>query len=331
MMLTVKGTPREKKVFAFTLKRQSRVTGNFSLLAPYPSRDRGRQNNNNTMDNGQTNESLASENSGKRSQPSTPLDNLKTSDDSILHSAKERTPCPHCKRTVKYFCYRCFNVVGMDRSQVPFVKLPVHLDVIKHEKELDGKSTAIHARVIAHEDVSIHNWLSAPVYDQPERTLLLFPGPDAKTLEEIPRDSFDRIVVIDGTWRQATTIARDTPSLQNLRKVTIAPRITQFWRFQQMTENHLATIEAIYYLYREYCETYETPKGYDGRYDNLMFYYRFFYYLIQDSYRSTKKAFTHRHRKNYIKYNEEKDEEKEKIDAQVEKIDTIEQEDTKEM
>ncbi|KAI9030803.1 DTW domain-containing protein [Phycomyces nitens] len=275
-----------------------------------------------TTDAPQTESTQESENSRKRSRPSSPFDDLKTSDDSILYGIKERQMCPRCKKTVKYFCYRCFNVIGMDRSQIPTVNLPVHLDVIKHERELDGKSTAIHARVIAPKDVSIYSWKSAPTYENPERTLLLFPGPDAKTLAEIPRDSFDRVVVIDGTWSQANAIARDTPSLQKLQKVTIAPRITHFWRFQQMSENHLATIEAIYYLYREYCQTYETPKGYDGRYDDLMFYYKFFYDMIQDKYRHTKKIFTHRHKQDYIKYDENKSEKEIPKDPEAQKTET---------
>lgn len=128
---------------------------------------------------------------------------------------------------------------------------------------------------------------------------------DAKRLEEIPRDSFDRVIVIDGTWKQANKIVRETPALKSVRKVTIAPRKTHFWRYQNLSEHHLATIEAIYYLYREYDEAYEG--GYeDGRYDNLLFYYRFFYNLIQDTYRRSEgKRFTHRHRQDYIQYDHE--------------------------
>jgi hypothetical protein len=87
-----------------------------------------------------------------------------------------------------------------------------------------------------------------------------------------------------------------------MQRVTIAPRKTHFWRFQNVDDQHLATIEAIYYLYREFGETYEAP--YDGRYDNLMFYYKFFYDLIQNTYQSKKSAkFSHRHQqKDYIKY-----------------------------
>jgi DTW domain-containing protein YfiP len=101
-------------------------------------------------------------------------------------------------------------------------------------------------------------------------------------------------------------MAREAPQLQHLQQITIAPRKTQFWRFQQKSENHLATIEAIYYTYREYAEAYEGPT-YHGQYDNLMFYYRFFYNMIQDRYRKDQgRAFNHRHRQGYIQYDTKK-------------------------
>lgn len=58
-----------------------------------------------------------------------PFSDLKTSDDTILHETSERYKCPNCEKTVKYFCYRCYNVVGIDRSQIPTLQLPVKLDV----------------------------------------------------------------------------------------------------------------------------------------------------------------------------------------------------------
>ncbi|KAF7723668.1 DTW domain-containing protein 1 [Apophysomyces ossiformis] len=207
----------------------------------------------------------------------------------------------------------------MARSDVPQLQLPVQLDVIKHEQELDGKSTAIHARIIAPDDVEILSWGSMASYEENAnhdiaRTLLLFPGPDAKTLEEIPRETFNRVVVIDGTWKQAKKILRETPTLQRMRKVTIEPRQTYFWRFQQLSENYLATIEAIYYFYREYAIAYETME-YDHRYDDLMFYYCFFYKLIQNNYREQKKKYTSRHKANYIQYdNNEEEEDKNKLE-----------------
>ncbi|KAI8973001.1 DTW domain-containing protein, partial [Pilobolus umbonatus] len=227
---------------------------------------------------------------------------LQIQDDHVLKEISTRTPCPDCKKPVKYFCYKCHHVVGMDRSLVPTVTLPVHLDVLKHHKEIDGKSTAVHAKVLAEEDVTLYNWPEIPDYTTPERTLLLFPSAGAKRLDQIPRDSFDRIVVIDGTWIQAKQIIRDTPALKQMQHVTIAPRKTHFWRFQQQDDHHLATIEAIYYLYRELGETYESP--YQHQYDDLLFYYKYFYHLIQETYQKKKTAkFNHRHnQKDYIKY-----------------------------
>ncbi|CDH51548.1 dtw domain containing protein [Lichtheimia corymbifera JMRC:FSU:9682] len=256
----------------------------------------------------------SNEPSNKRAKVATPFDDLKINDDSILDTVTDRSECPRCKKSVKYFCYRCFDVVGMERSEIPKVDLPVRLNVIKHERELDGKSTAVHAKVIAEDDVDFYTWGEIPDFEQPERSLLLFPGPDAKQLKDIPRDSYDRITVIDGTWRQASRIVRETPVLHKMQKVTIAPRKTHFWRFQQLSENHLATIEAIYYVYREFGEMVEGSYD-DGRYDNLLFYYRYFYKMIQNVYRNNDKSFTHRHRKNYIQYDgdrsqqENKDEE----------------------
>ncbi|CAO3598348.1 unnamed protein product [Absidia cylindrospora] len=196
------------------------------------------------------------------------------------------------------------------------VKLPVPLDVIKHERELDGKSTAIHARVLSPNDVNLYGYNQIPTYEHPERTLLLFPGPNAKTLDEIPRASFDRIVVLDGTWKQAGRMAREAPQLVGLQQITIAPRKTHFWRFQQKDIDHLATIEAIYYTYREYADAYEGgADAYHGQYDNLMFYYRFFYNLIQDQYNKNQaKTFSHRHRKDYIQYMDKEDNKKSKTD-----------------
>lgn len=60
---------------------------------------------------------------------SDPFDQLKTSNDQVLKDIQSRSPCPTCKKTVKYFCYKCYQIVGMDRSDIPSVELPVHLDV----------------------------------------------------------------------------------------------------------------------------------------------------------------------------------------------------------
>ncbi|KAG0065969.1 DTW domain-containing protein 1, partial [Podila epicladia] len=197
----------------------------------------------------------------------------------------------------------------------------------------------------------------------------------AKQLSEIDPASFDKLVVIDGTWDQAKKMSKSS-TLARMKRVTIAPHETLFWRHQRKASDHLATIEAIYYFLREYHETYLTTpptslatssdkskdKGesssftssaattvtttittpstnstnsttaisphaetlgakyrygpYDGQFDDMLWFYKYFYELIQHTYRerSDGKTFTLKHRKDYIQYEpkgESKDKEKE--------------------
>ncbi|KAI8052404.1 DTW domain-containing protein [Syncephalis plumigaleata] len=227
---------------------------------------------------------------------------LAISSTAILNQINARLPCPKCKKSVMYFCYYCHQVVGYDASDIPTVSLPVHLDVIKHSREKDGKSTAIHAKILARDDVTMHSYPDdVPNYPDDGRTLLLFPGHNARSLVDIDPASFDRLVVVDGTWNQAKAMVRYSPVLGRLPKVMIRTEKTRFWRFQNIAPDHLATIEAIYYFYREYHNAYaKTP--YAGEYDNLLYYFKFFYNMIQNKYRDTGKPFTRRYQGDYIKY-----------------------------
>ncbi|KAJ1964781.1 hypothetical protein IWQ62_002837 [Dispira parvispora] len=244
--------------------------------------------------------------------PTYSLDSIQTEPEPILDKCRSRLPCPQCGKVVKYFCYRCYLVVGVDPERIPRLTLPVKLQIYKHHLERDGKSTAVHAKIIAPDDVTIHTYPNVPLnLENIERSVLLFPGPDAKTLEEIDPNSFDQIIVIDGTWRQAQAMVKYTEGLDRVQKVTIQPRATRFWRYQQFSDNHLATIEAIYFFYREYYDAYlrfksssgTQPNKYSGQYDDLMFYYKYFYNLIQRTYQANPtKLYNRRQRTGYIKY-----------------------------
>ncbi|RHZ90038.1 hypothetical protein Glove_9g68 [Diversispora epigaea] len=255
-----------------------------------------------------------------------PFDSLKISSIKSLQAMNERDSCPICKKSVKFYCYICFVPVGCHINEIPKVKLPIKVDVIKHHRENDGKSTAVHAKIIASEDVEIYSYSQMPKIENPDRVLLLFPSSDSQTLQNIPRSSFDKLLIVDGTWRQASSMAKIDPELKNVRRVVIKSQKTLFWRYQNRDENHLATIEALYYFLKEYYETYEiTPEiknntnninnnannieenkdyFYDGRYDNILWYFKYFYEFIQETYRKQKgkKHFTSRQRAGYIKY-----------------------------
>ncbi|KAI8872155.1 hypothetical protein GQ42DRAFT_161508 [Ramicandelaber brevisporus] len=264
------------------------------------------------------------------------LSDLKiSSTEELSKVSDDRQVCSKCKKSVKLFCYKCVELVGDDsiKPLVPQIgQLPFKLDILKAKYERDGKSTALHAKLIAPGDVDIFihpdnlpSYLTdADSNEEAERCLLLYPGVGAKPVEEYDPASFDRVIVIDGTWKQANSIVINSPKLLKMRRVTIRPRATLFWRYQQKSAAYMATIEAIYFMYRDYAEavasrqqqqqqqqqqtesdTAVTAAGYDGRYDNLLFFYKFFYDLIQNLYKSSGKTYTTKHVQGYIKYDDQ--------------------------
>ena len=101
---------------------------------------------------------------------------------------------------------------------------------------------------------------------------------------------------------------------QGLPCVKIDEQKTLFWRYQDVGEDCLATIEgksqpfflhpanltfslAIYYFYKEYVT--KQLGSYDGQVDDLLYYYTFMYNLIQNKYKSQNKKF--KRIDNYIK------------------------------
>lgn len=60
------------------------------------------------------------------------------------------------------------------------------VDIIKHKREIDGKSTAAHAAVLAPGYVSIYTYPDVPDYDQEDsKTVLLYPGAEARAVREL--------------------------------------------------------------------------------------------------------------------------------------------------
>ena len=58
------------------------------------------------------------------------------------------------------------------------------VDVVKHPGEVEGKSTAVHAKLVSPGSVDIHIYPNCPDYRE-ERALLVFPGPESRTLEQL--------------------------------------------------------------------------------------------------------------------------------------------------
>ncbi|KAI9293654.1 DTW-domain-containing protein [Neoconidiobolus thromboides FSU 785] len=224
-------------------------------------------------------------------------------------SNETRTKCSTCNLSVKYYCYQCYKNIGEYQHLVPKLRLPLPLTIIKHPKELNSKSTGIHAKILATEDTEVINFpVDENQFDNPEECLLLFPSATATSIKDLKMEDnemeipYKRIVVIEGTWTQAKKIIKSSPSLTKMKAIKLDNNYsTIFWRYQQYDSSYLATIEAIYLIYFELIKKYKIQ----GNVDNLLFYYQFFYNLIQNYYNEPlvkeKVKYCHRHVKNYIK------------------------------
>jgi len=212
---------------------------------------------------------------------------------SPLEAVSERSSCPSCLKSRKYFCYTCLVPCSSLRGILPVVSLPLLVDVVKHPREIDGKSTAVHAAVLAPNDVTIHTFPQFPSYLTDGRVLLLYPSAEAVDLGEAVRSSMkpggvpiERLVFVDSTWAQAKAIERDA-RLKALPRVFIGSHETLFWRYQRgKPKTHLSTIEAIYYALLTFQQA--TREGGiaapDHSLDNLLFLFKFMYEKVTGMY-----------------------------------------------
>mmetsp|Transcript_23398 Transcript_23398/g.58517 ORF Transcript_23398/g.58517 Transcript_23398/m.58517 type:complete len:306 (+) Transcript_23398:78-995(+) len=226
-----------------------------------------------------------------------PFENMKIWDSSFLDSIP-RSACLKCGQKRKFFCYDCFLPFG-DLKKVPNLTLPMEVHIVHFPTELKSKSTAVHAKILAPNSVSFHKYPSVPKFNA-EDTVLLYPK-NAQSLHDMDASVFTKlknVIFIDSQWHKGNKVLSHE-NLVNLPRVQIHQYKTAFWRYQQEGDHCLATIEAIYYFFVEYQK--RAGADYDGRFDNLLFYYSHMFRLIQGVYkRDPSREFNRK--KNYIQY-----------------------------
>ncbi|VDK89200.1 unnamed protein product [Litomosoides sigmodontis] len=179
------------------------------------------------------------------------MERLKVSDWSGLEGLKKQV-CSNCGRKRMYFCYDCKIYMPEVEQLVPRLELPIHIDIIKHPQERNSKSTALHCLLLAPSSTTLYDSLNVPDYNLPnyekENTVLVVYSENASSVNDfiMKRGAIKRFVFLDSTWFQ-----------------------------RGLTDYHLATIEAVYYALREAFEASSTTK-YDGRFDNLLFWFFIF-------------------------------------------------------
>ncbi|XP_015231129.1 PREDICTED: DTW domain-containing protein 1 isoform X1 [Cyprinodon variegatus] len=122
-----------------------------------------------------------------------PLQGLKLASHVVLDSAQQRgrLKCSKCGGSRMFFCYTCCSLVGVGMQEIPVIKLPVKIDIIKHPNETDGKSTAVHAKILASNDVTMYTYPCIPEYEK-DKVVLVFPGPGAVSVQDMIQCLRDR-------------------------------------------------------------------------------------------------------------------------------------------
>lgn len=94
-----------------------------------------------------------------------PFEFMAIDENQFLMQVSGRSGCPKCGKSRKLFCYTCYVPIVEIEQRVPNVQLPIQIDIIKHQREVNGKSTAIHAAVLAPQNVRIYTYPNIPDYD----------------------------------------------------------------------------------------------------------------------------------------------------------------------
>lgn len=127
-----------------------------------------------------------------------------------------------------------------------------------------------------------------------DSVVILFPSADAVDLCKMSQEELmkiKRVYLIDCTWNQTAHFLKQE-NVKNIKRVKIQTEKTVFWRYQRIADTNLATIEALYYFFRDFDVNINCQgdySKYDGKYDNLLYYYVFNYKLIQYEYKEGQK------------------------------------------
>lgn len=204
-------------------------------------------------------------------------------------SKATRSRCPSCGSFRKFFCYDCCIAIVED---FPHINLPVKALILKCKKEPRSKSSVVCVKVICPETSDILDCLgeddSIPKFEP--GSWVLFPGPDAKGFNELTDEELTgmkQLIFIDSTWHQTKSMLRNE-NLNSVPKLKLENHTTAFWRYQSVSKYSLATVEAVFYAYEDYhLEMMKRGifnEGPNGRYDNLLWLFKFNYSLIQREY-----------------------------------------------
>ncbi|WP_070886370.1 DTW domain-containing protein [Pseudomonas sp. D2-3] len=155
-----------------------------------------------------------------------------------------RPRCTRCKRPASH----CLC------SLIPDLPSRTEVLVLQHPDEVDHALNTANLAVLGLRNANLWvgevfdalpDWLAQPGY----RPCLLFPGEDARPINQLCRDADRRpvrLVVPDGTWRKARKLLYLNPVLDALPRVTLVDAPASRYRLRKAPmEGSLSTLEAL--------------------------------------------------------------------------------------
>ncbi len=147
-------------------------------------------------------------------------------------------------------CLGCFRpLADCYCAAIPKIDNQTEVLILQHKRErwhAFNTARMVH-RALRNSSVLIdHSTGMAPRLTLKPGAGLLFPGPGARLLDEVPAHERPRqLIVIDGTWHHAKTFMRDLTALQAVPRYRIAPSEPSRYRIRrEPSEQFLSTVEA---------------------------------------------------------------------------------------
>lgn len=152
-------------------------------------------------------------------------------------------------------CYRCVKPVShCVCALLPRVENQTPVVILQHPRERHHPLGTVRMARLALQQVEVRECgprdteaMARATAAWPAGAALLFPGPQARELGELPPPERPRaLVVLDGTWHQAKTLYRASKALQALPHVALTPpRPSQYQIRREPQRNYVSTLEAI--------------------------------------------------------------------------------------
>jgi DTW domain-containing protein YfiP len=151
-----------------------------------------------------------------------------------------RTTCRRCRRpTSACWC-----------AQLPSLSTSTQVVILQHPRERD---VAIGTARMAHLCLPGSRLVEGLAFDDhpalqdifDDDTAVLYPGEEARPLEDWLKRRPRRLIVVDGTWSQAKKLLKLNPRLASLPRLSFSPSQPGNYRIRkEPTDQHLSTIEA---------------------------------------------------------------------------------------